>query len=203
MSILRRMKDITAATLNERLEQSEDPVRLIDRFLAGQQEQIQQSEWLLRQCTEHAQSLRTQYLNAKHWKEKREQQALVALKVGEDETARLALQDKIGYEQRSEQYHLLYEQSKFAIIELEDQLYALKSDYAEIVAKRNYYQARLESVRLQQLMNDHKNRHMSGMESGCTPHLFQCLEDSVSDMELETRSLRDLRRKMVGLERRS
>jgi phage shock protein A len=190
MSILKRVRDMTVATLNEKLERSEDPVRLIDQYLASQREQIQQSERLHQQCMQHAQSLRNQYLGAEAWKEKREQQALTALKAGEEETARLALQDKILQEQKSDQYRELYEQSKLALVELEDQLQALKADYVEIAAKRNYYQARLESVRLQRRMNE----RMNDIGRHSTPRMFNRLEERVSDLEMETRSLRDVRR---------
>jgi phage shock protein A len=190
MSILRRMRDMTAATLNEKLERSEDPVLMIDQYLASQREQIQQAERLHQQCFQHTQSLRAQYVGAEQWKDKREQQAMLALKAGEDHTARLALQDKLVHEQKAEQYRELYDQSKLALIELEDQLQVLKADYVEIAAKRSYYQARLESVRLQRRMNE----HMSEMGKSSTPRMFNRLEEKVSDLEFETRSLRDVRR---------
>jgi phage shock protein A len=190
MSLLRRMRDMTAATFNEKLERSEDPVRMIDQYLISQREQIQQAEKLHQQCVQHAQSLRAQVVGAEQWKEKREKQAILALKAGEENTARLALQDKMVHEQKGEQYSELYEQSKLALIELEDQLYALKADYTEIAAKRSYYQARLESVRLQRRMNE----HMSEMGRSSTPRMFNRLEEKVSDLEFETRSLRDVRR---------
>jgi phage shock protein A len=184
------MRDMTAAAFNEKLERSEDPVRMIDQYLASQREQILQAERLHQQCVQHAQSLRTQYIGAEQWKEKREQQAMLALKAGEENTARLALQDKMVHEQKSEQYRELYEQSKLALVELEDQLQALKADYTEIAAKRSYYQARLESVRLQRRMNEHMNE----LGHSSTPRMFNRLEEKVSDLEFETRSLRDVRR---------
>jgi phage shock protein A len=190
MSLLRRMRDMTAATFNEKLERSEDPVRMIDQYLVSQREQIQQAEKLHQQCVQHAQSLRAQYVGAEQWRDKREQQAMLALKAGEENTARLALQDKMVHEQKCEQYRGLYEQSKLALVELEDQLYALKADYTEIAAKRSYYQARLESVRLQRRMNE----HMSEIGRSSTPRMFTRLEEKVSDLEFETRSLRDVRR---------
>lgn len=190
MSLLRRMRDMTAATFNEKLERSEDPVRMIDQYLAAQREQIQQAEKLHQQCVQHAQSLRAQYVGAEQWRDKREQQAMLALKAGEEQTARLALQDKMIHEQKCEQYRELYEQSKLALVELEDQIYALKADYTEIAAKRSYYQARLESVRLQRRMNEHMNE----MGRSSTPRMFNRLEERVSDLEFETSSLRDVRR---------
>src|SRR5690606_34952335 len=122
MSILKRVRDISVATLNDRLEQSEDPVRLIDRYLIEQREQITESERLYMQCVNHAHSLRQQYLTAEQYREKREQQALTALKAGEEEVARLALQEKIHYEEKANQYKELYDQSKSSILELESQL---------------------------------------------------------------------------------
>lgn len=190
MSILRRVRDIGVASFNEMLEQSEDPVRLIDRYLYTQKEQIDQSERLYVQCLNHAQSLRQQYATAEHMKEKREQQALIALKAGEDDVARLALQEKILHEEKASQYKELYEQSKQSVLELEDQLNQLKADYQEVAAKRSYYQARIETARLQQQLN----ARMSGVDGGNTPRMFARLEDRVTDMELEAKSLRDIRR---------
>lgn len=193
MSILRRMRDISVATLNEMLEQSEDPIRLIDRYLMEQREQIQESDKLYRECLSHAHSLRLQYLNADEMKEKREQQALLALKASEDEMARLALHEKMYFEEKSENYKKLYEQSRDSIMELEAQLNQLKSDYQEIADKRSFYLARIESLRLQQRMNE----RMSGVGGGqIGDRAFIRLEDRVSDMELEARSLRDVRRQL-------
>jgi|GEM_PF-530185 len=191
MSLLRRVRDISVATLNELLEQSEDPVRLIDRYLNAQREQIQETETLYRQCLAHAQSLKNQYLHAEEMKEKRENQALLALKAGEEEMARLALHEKMQYEEKSGRYKLLYEQSRETIAELEEQLQQLKADYDEVADKRDYYIARLETVRLQQRMNERMNG-LGG--SALNGRAFTRLEDKVSDMELEARTLREIRR---------
>ncbi|WP_409342418.1 PspA/IM30 family protein [Paenibacillus sp. MBLB4367] len=190
MSILRRVRDMTVATLNERLEQSEDPVRLIDRYLIEQRQHIQEAERLYTQAMHHAQTLRQHYLTAEQYKEKREQQALTALKAGEDEVARIALHEKMQHEEKSNQYRELYEQSKQSILELEDQLRQLKADHDEVAAKRSYYMARIETARLQQRMNN----YMSGTGFNPTPRMFNRLEDRVSDMEMEARSLSDLRK---------
>lgn len=191
MSIMRRVRDMTVATLNEKLEQSEDPVRLIDRYLVEQRRYVQEAERLHAQAMHHAQTLRQQYLTAEQYKDKREQQALLALKAGEEDVARMALHEKMQHEEKSEQYRQLYEQSKQAILELEDQLRQLKADHDEAAAKRSYYMARIETARLQQRMNQYM-----GTSAGFnpTPRMFNRLEERVSDMELEARSLSDLRR---------
>ncbi|TMV46399.1 PspA/IM30 family protein [Paenibacillus mesophilus] len=188
MSLMRRMRDITVATLNERLEQAEDPVKLIDQYLAAQKEQIMQSEKVHRQLMVHAQSLRQQVTSAEQMRDKREQQALIALKAGEDHVAKMALQEKLLQEEKYEQFKELYDQSKHSIVELEEQLDSLKRDFDEVLSKRQYYMARLESVRLQRRMNESMQGGM-----GINGRTFHRLEERISDMEIETRTLRDVR----------
>lgn len=189
MSIMRRMRDITVATLNDKLEKSEDPIRLIDHYLTSQKEQIAQTEKLYQQCVHHTHMMRQQYLTAEQMIQKREEQARIALRANEDGVARLALQEKMLNEEKCEQYRELYEQGKRSIIELEGQLQQLKADIQEVMGKRQFYMARLESVKLQRRMNE---RMRSSSIYG-TDRMFTRLEEKVTDMELETRSLREIR----------
>jgi phage shock protein A len=186
---MKRMRDITAATLNEKLEKSDDPVRLIDQYLISQKEQIAQTEKLYQQCVQHTHTMRQQYLTAEQLIQKREDQARIALQANEEGVARLALQEKMLNEEKYEQYRELYEQGKSSILDLEDQLQRLKADVQEVLGKRQFYMARLESVRLQRTMNE----RMSSSSAYGSTRVFSRLEEKVMDLELETRSLRDVR----------
>ncbi|GGE01535.1 PspA/IM30 family protein [Paenibacillus nasutitermitis] len=196
MSIIRRVRDITVATLNERLEKAEDPVKLIDQFLWSTREEIIQAERLYQQYTGHGNHLKIQWLQSEQMRDKREQQAIIALKAGEEQVARIALQDKAGSEERAQQYRELYEQTLTNIQDLEQQLRELRSEYQAVYDKREYYAARMESLRLQQRMNA---RYAGGGAGASNPGqqpsgMFRRLEDRISDMELEAKSLRDVRR---------
>ncbi|MGO4370586.1 PspA/IM30 family protein [Paenibacillus sp. MCAF20] len=193
MSIMKRVRDITVATLNERLEKSEDPVRLIDQFLWSTREDIIQAEKLYQQYAGHSNHLKAQWLQAEQQKERREQQALTALKAGEEQLARIALHEKASCEERSNQYRELFEQSRQNTIDLEEQLRQMRSEYQTVYDKREYYAARMESLRLQQRMN---SRYAGAYgEQGVQPGaVFRRLEDRISDMEQEANSLRDVRR---------
>jgi Phage shock protein A (IM30), suppresses sigma54-dependent transcription len=199
MSIVRRIRDITVATLNERLEKAEDPVRMIDQFLWATREDIIQAERLYQQYAGHSNHLRAQWLQAEQQKERREQQAMTALKAGEENMARLALQEKASCEERAAQYKDLYEQSRANTMELEEQLRQLRSEYQTVYDKREYYMARMESLRLQQRLN---NRLYGGVgENGAQPGtVFRRMEDRISDMEMEAKSLRDIRRMGSGMQ---
>jgi len=188
-SLIKRVRDITVATLNERLERAEDPVKLIDQFLWATREEIIQAERLYQQYSAHANSLRAQWLQAEQQAEKREQQAITALKAGEEHLARLALTEKQHHAQRAQQYKELYETSQANVTELEELLRELRSEYQAVYDKREYYVARMESLRLQQRMNER-----FGSMMGRPDTMFRRLDDRLTDMELEARSLRELRR---------
>jgi phage shock protein A len=191
---MKRIRDITVATLNEHLEQAEDPVRLIDQYLAARREQLQQSERLYQQCVGHATAMRQQYLLALETKEKRERQALIALKAGEEHVARMVLQEKLQAEEKSEQYKKLYEDAQQAVLELGEEMKQMRADYQEAYEKRSYYLARMESARLQQKLND----RLGGGYGYGTGRAFGRLEDRVNDMEMQAKALRDVRRMGAG-----
>ncbi|MWV44646.1 PspA/IM30 family protein [Paenibacillus sp. HJL G12] len=191
MSVFRRVRDITAANLNERLEQSQDPVRLIDQFLATTRDDIVEAEKLVQQSTAHMRQLKQQADQAESMKNKREEQALLALKAGEDHLAKLALQEKIIYEEKLEQYSDLLNTTRNSLVDLESQLNDLKMEYQTVYNKRQYYAARMETLRLQQRMNQRREGYGSGQD---VPKMFNRLEDRISDWEFEAQSLRDLRR---------
>jgi len=190
MSVMKRVRDMTVATLNDRLEKSDDPVRLIDQFLWSTHQEITQCEQLQRQYAAHTDYLYRQWLEADKWREKREEQALTALKAGEEAAAKLALQDKVAHEEKAAQYRELYEQSRTELDELEQLLQELRNEYRAVYDRRQFYVARMESLRLQQRLNA---RFGTGGNPG-PASMFRKLDDRLTDLELETKSLRDLRR---------
>ncbi|WP_025686558.1 PspA/IM30 family protein [Paenibacillus maysiensis] len=190
MSVFRRMRDITVATFNEHLEQSQDPIQLIDQFLYNTRKDIAEAEKLHQQYAVHTRQMKQQLDHAVSMQIKREEQALLALKADEEHVAKLALQEKMLYAEKEEQYRELLEQSRESLCELEQQLDTLKTEYQMVNSKRQYYAARVQTLRLQQQMNER-----AGTYGGRNvPRMFNRLEDRVADMEAETLSLRDLRR---------
>ncbi|PNQ85371.1 PspA/IM30 family protein [Paenibacillus polymyxa] len=190
MSVFRRMRDITVATFNEHLEQSQDPVQLIDQFLYNTRQEIAEAEKLHQQYAVHTRQMKQQLDHALSMQAKREEQALLALKADEEHVAKLALQEKMLYAEKEEQYRELWEQSRESLRELEQQLDTLKTEYQTVHSKRQYYAARVQTLRLQQQMNERAGTY--GERN--VPRMFNRLEDRVADMEAETMSLRELRR---------
>jgi phage shock protein A len=189
MSVMKRVRDMTVASLNDRLEKAEDPVRVIDQFLWSTHQEIAQSEGLHRQYAAHTEHLHRQWKEAEQWMVKRELQAVTALKANEENVAKLALQDKVVHEERAERYQQLYEQSRNELTELDQLLQELRNEYRTVYDRRQFYVARMESLRLQQRLNAR-----FGPGNSDPSQMFRKIDDRLTDIELETRSLRDLRR---------
>ncbi|MFD1886864.1 PspA/IM30 family protein [Paenibacillus wenxiniae] len=187
MNMFKRIRDITVATLNEKLEQSQDPVKLIDQFLLDTRHEIAEAEQLHHNISQHTRQLQHHVEKASAMREKREEQAMLALKAEEEELARMALQEKVMYEEKETQYNELLDKNREALNEIEYQLNTLKSEYQIVYSKREYYHARMETLRLQQQMNRRFGNGMNNMPS------FNRLEDRISDWELEAKAMRDIR----------
>jgi len=189
MGIIRRIRDISVATLNDRLEKAEDPVKLIDQFLWSTRDDIIQAERLQQQYLMHTNQLKTQWLQAEQHIEQKEKQAMIALKAGEENIARSLLSEKTMYVDTANNYRQLYEQNNNSLLELEAQLKELRTEYQMIYDKRAYYVARMESIRLQQRLNQRMSFN-NGQQPG---EVMRKMETRIQDMEYETQSLRQLR----------
>ena len=177
------------ATLNEKLENTEDPVRLIDQFLWSTRDEIVELEKLHHQYFQHVQQLRTQWLQYTEQVDKKEQQALIALKAGEETIARQLLFEKNNLADQLGSYRELYEQANTTLIDLEDQLTALKQEYQIVYDKRQYYAARMETIRLQRRMNERMG--FKGQEG--TAKMMSRMDSRLSEYELENEALRQVR----------
>jgi len=189
MGIFRRIRDISVATLNDRLEKAEDPVKLIDQFLWSTRDDIIQAERLQQQYMMHTNQLKAQWLQAEQNIEQKEKQAMIALKAGEENIARSLLTEKTMHVDTANNYRELYEQSNNSLLELEAQLKELRTEYQMVYDKRAYYVARMESIRLQQRLNQRMSFN-NGQQPG---EVMRKMETRIQDMEYETQSLRQLR----------
>ena len=189
MGFVKRIRDITLATLNDKLEKAEDPVRLIDQFLWSTRDEIIQVEKLHQQYSIHVHQLRTQWLTAEEQIEKKESQALIALKAGEEQIARNILTEKAMLTESAASYRELYNQAAQSLQEVEEQLNLLKQEYQIVYDKRQYYVARMETIRLQRRMNE----RLGFQSQENSNEMMRKMESRLSDMELENQALRQVR----------
>lgn len=189
MGLVKRIRDITLATLNDKLEKAEDPVRLIDQFLWTTRDEIIQVEKLHQQYSMHVHQLRTQWLSAEEQIEKKENQALIALKAGEEQIARNILTEKTMLSESAASYRELYNQAAQSLQEVEEQLNILRQEYQTVYDKRQFYVAKMETIRLQRRMNE----RLGFQSQESSNEMMRKMENRLSDMELENQALRQVR----------
>lgn len=189
MSLVKRIRDISVATLNDKIENAEDPVRFIDKYLHTQKTKLAQLEKLYQQTLTHAHSVKQQYMEAETTRIKRENQAEIAVKAGEEQLAKLILLEKMQSEEKSERYRQLYEDGKQTILELEEQIRALKDELQELVDKRAFYEAKIESIRLQKQLNQ-VNRFIEKQDY---VEQSRSIDRKFNELELQTNALREVR----------
>src|SRR5690606_38611082 len=172
-----------------KLENTEDPVRLIDQFLWSTRDEIVQLEKLHHQYYHHVQQLRGQWLQYTEQVDKKEHQALIALKAGEESIARQLLLEKSTLMEQLTSYRELYEQANQSLVDLEEQLTTLKQEYQIVYDKRQYYAARMETIRLQRRMNERLG--FKGQEN--TAKMMSRMDNRLNEYELENEALRQVR----------
>ncbi|MEW9668767.1 PspA/IM30 family protein [Ammoniphilus sp. 3BR4] len=180
MSIFRRVKDITKATVNEMLDHVEDPIMMLNQYLRDMEEEISHAELTL--ASQLAQEKKTKMLLDETLQriEKRERQAQLAVDHGQDDMARQAIYDKQLAEEKAEQYRnnhiLLVEQNQ----KLRQQLQELKDKYYSMKNKRSGLIVRANAAKISKRVHD----ALSPIQLESAARGFAKMEERILAMEV-------------------
>lgn len=135
MNVLSRLRDVTAAAWQDWTEQSRNPEQEVDAYLCAQQKHLEETKALYQQSVEQAIILRQQYSSAEELSARRYEQALLALKVGEEDVAKFALEEKRQAEAVSENTRALYEQCQNTILQLAEAAHNVQQELHAVRSK--------------------------------------------------------------------
>jgi len=153
MSIFRRLRDLTAASVNDALDSMEDPVVMLNQYMRDMEVEIGQVEVTVARQVALEKKFRQQWEEAIALVEKRDRQVKLALAEGEDELARRALADKKQYEGRAQEYETLYLAAAEAAGQMREKLAELKEEFYKMRAKKFTLMARAQVARTQKQVN--------------------------------------------------
>jgi phage shock protein A len=174
VNVFTRVKDLATATWQEISERSVAPEREVENFLSAQQKHLAETDILYQQTVEQAIALREQLRSAEELSERRGAQAQLAMKAGEEELARLAVEEKLHADNVIEHTRVQYERSQSVILQLVEELALLRAAYAAAIEQREVNAVRLESARLQQQM---QQRESSSVLQGTLQELKEAGRD--------------------------
>ncbi|MEH7493522.1 PspA/IM30 family protein [Neobacillus niacini] len=136
MGIFKRIKTIAKADINGLLDGLEDPIAMLNEYSREMEQQIAKAESALSRQIFVENKQAALILDTKCLMEKRTRQAKLALEQGEEQLAKLAVQEKLNQENQLKVYEQQYETVKGQTQILKDKLLELQETYNELQHKK-------------------------------------------------------------------
>ena len=183
MSIFKRLRDVTVASVNNVIDSMEDPVTMLNQYIRDMEAEIGRVEIAVARQVAQEKKFRQQYEEAKALMEKRDRQVMLALSEGQDELARRALLDKKMYEARTQELEALLTTSSHAAQQMREKLAELKEEFYKLRAKKYTLMSRAQVARTQKQVNTYVTGMGADTESAAKG--FHRMEEKVMQMEAE------------------
>lgn len=181
MGILKRLRDVTVASVHEVIDSLEDPVTMLNQYMRDMEAEINRVEVAVARQVAVEKKFRQQYKEALAMAEKRDHQANLAISAGEDDLARRALLEKKQYSARAEEYQQLYQTASAAAQQMREKLAELKDEFYKMRAKKYELTTRAQVARTRK----HLNHVITGLGSESASRGFARMEEKVLRMEAE------------------
>jgi phage shock protein A len=189
MSIFKRFRDMTMASINDLLDKAEDPVKMLSQFLRDMEQDINEAEVAVAKQIAVEKKFKQQYEEAGEMVNKRDEQAMRALEQNNEDLARRALQDKKEYQIRFDEMKNQYDVAKDNADRLRGQLSEMKSEFTKMKNKKDLLVARAEAAKAQKQIN----QAMSGFGTDNAARGFDRMSEKVLQMEAEAEASNELR----------
>lgn len=142
MAIFSRIADILKANINDMIDKAEDPVKMVKQLIIEMEEQVDDATQALGQAMGSqkvaAKELADAEAKVADWNDK----ARLALKNGNEDLARKALDVKVGLDEQVTHLRDSYDSITSQVNKLKDQVAALKMKLDEARARQNVLAAR-------------------------------------------------------------
>jgi phage shock protein A len=189
MSIFKRFRDMTMASINDLLDKAEDPVKMLAQFLRDMEADIAEAEIAVAKQIAVEKKFKQQYEEAQEMVTKREEQAMKALEQNNEDLARRALQDKKEHQIRFDEMKKQYDVSKQNADRLRGQLSEMKDELTKMKNKKDLLVARAEAAKAQKQIN----QAMSGFGVDNASKGFDRMSEKVLQLEAEAEASSELR----------
>jgi phage shock protein A len=144
-----RLNNIFKAKAHDALDQVEDPVQMMKLAVAEMEQSIHKSTEALAKAMGNQKNLVKQAEQYKLETESWLNKATTAIKTGQDDLGKKALEKKALAEKQYEQYKALAENSNVTVEQLKTQLERMKAKLAEAKAKESILSAKMSSAKAQ------------------------------------------------------
>lgn len=188
MSIFKRIRDVSAAAINDLIDRAEDPVKMVNQYLRDMEDDIAEAEISVAKQIAIEKRIKHQYEETMELAEKRQVQARQALEAGDEDLARRALVDRKEQQEKAEDFKVQYEHAKSNADELRSRLSEMKEEFEKMKHRRDTLAARAETAKAQKKIN----QALSGTGKDSTRKGFERMNEKVLQLEAEAESSHEL-----------
>lgn len=179
MGIIKRLKGIALADINNAIDKMEDPVSMLKQYLRDLEVEIEKAEQALSNQLFIEKKYELLIAESESVIEKRTRQAQLAVTRNEEEIAKLALQDKITNEKKLVQSKGAYETIKQQTTSLYAQVKQLQDTYEQLQQKKLALIARANAAQATQ----HVNQTMVSFSPQNAVKGFSRMEEQILNLE--------------------
>lgn len=184
MGLLKRLKTIATADLHDVLDRMEDPIVMLKQHLREMEKEIAKGEEALAKQLFFKKKQEAQLNETQALIEKRVGQAEIAVKKGDDETAKQLLLDKIDLENKEKIYasqlEALSQQTKKLVQQIED----YKHKYKELINKQQLIISRAHVTKV----TDSIEQSFATFTPGSAVKGFERAEEKIHALEARSKA---------------
>jgi phage shock protein A len=185
--LFQRLNNIFKAKANDALDKAEDPVQMMKLAVAEMEQSIFKSTEALAKAMGNQKNLVKQAEQYKLETESWLNKATTAIKTGQDELGKKALEKKALAEKQYDQYKALAENSGITVEQLKTQLDRMKAKLEEAKAKESILSAKMSSAKAQKEIAE----QLGGMNYSPLAE-FSKYEKKILQVESESEAMTEL-----------
>ncbi len=194
MGFLSRLAQLIKSNLNDLINKSEDPEKMLNQVIIDMNQQLVEAKKQVAVAIADEKRLQKQFSNEAKKSQEWEQKAMLAVRSGDDALAKEALLRKKEHDAIAAQYQEQWERQKTFTDQLKTALKALNNKIGEAQRKKNVLVARKRRAEAMKSIQE----TMSGLTDASAFETFDRMAQQIDQMEAEAEAGAEMAEQYTG-----